>query len=524
MSAKLSISSAYQFLIKFLLFFLLVGLPLTSFPIFSKMTGAIVAPFSAIPLVLLLLVWFVPFLVRQGKLPAEVVPIFYFTLVALIISAAAFFLDGFYDRGRNFFDQGVRAFVTLGIGLSFYLLFAAYAQSKDSIKLIFLFIYIGGTLLILWTAFEVVMLRIYTSAVALPDWFKAIRSTLAIQSPSTLVINRVTGFAYEPSWFVRQFNLILFPIWLSAVFQRKSIFNFRIWKIQIEDLLFLGGLIIFGFSSPRIGMLAFLASMGYLAFLLMRRLHQKLTKWYLRRRRTPPKRLLPVRILLAVIMIMIVFVAAAGALFGYIQIASQWDYRFELLLKDTTRQNLNIFPITETSLIYSARSLAFFERMIFWFGGWNIFKDYPFGVGLGNAGFYFIDRVHGAAFESIEMRNLIWRANYLANTKSLWIRLLSETGFLGFSIFLTWLYLLWRSTHLILRSESDIMRILGVAGQFFILAYLVEGFSMDSFAMPYQWVMTGLISAGALVARRELQSREDLKPSQSTEAIASSNL
>jgi O-antigen ligase len=96
----------------------------------------------------------------------------------------------------------------------------------------------------------------------------------------------------------------------------------------------------------------------------------------------------------------------------------------------------------------------------------------------------------------------------LPNTKNLWVRLLSETGFLGFAIFLAWLYLLWRGTIIIRKSKSDVLRILGLAGQFFILAYLVEGFSMDSFAMPYQWVMTGLISAGAMVARREVRGKE----------------
>ena len=31
---------------------------------------------------------------------------------------------------------------------------------------------------------------------------------------------------------------------------------------------------------------------------------------------------------------------------------------------------------------------------------------------------------------------------------------------------------------------------------------------MDSFAMPYQWVMTGLLSAGAVVARREMAAED----------------
>ncbi len=510
MLSAITKNSVYQISIKILWFLLLVGLPLTSFPIFVKSTGAIVAPFSTIPLALLLLIWLVPFLINRGKFPAEVMPILYFAMIALIVSAAAFFLDGYFDRGRNFFDQSVRAFVTLGIGLSFYLLFAAFAQSKSTIRLIFLLIYIGGVLLILWTGLEVVLLRIFGSAKALPAWFNSIRSALAVQAPSVSVINRATGFAYEPSWFVRQFNLVLFPIWLSAVYQRKSIFEFRIWKIQAEDLLFLAGLVIFGFSSPRVGLLAFLVSLAYLAFLIMRSLHKKITAWYLGHRKNPPKRILLVRFVFAFLMLIFVITAAGGAMLGYIHFASRWDYRYELLLDETTLAELNIFPITETSLIYGARALAFFERMIYWFGGWHIFNDYPFGVGLGNAGFYFVDRVHGAAYESLELRDFIWRSGYLPNTKNLWTRLLSETGFLGFSTFLAWLYLLWRSTIIIRKSTSDVLRILGLAGQFFILAYLVEGFSMDSFAMPYQWVMTGLISAGGVVIRRELGEKKDV--------------
>lgn len=508
MLESLSKNSVYQLLIKVLWFLLLVGLPLTSFPVFNRLTGAIVAPFSVIPLLLLLLVWLVPFLISKGKFPAEVTLILYFVLVTLIVSAAAFFLDGFFTRGQNFFDRGIRAFVTLGIGLSFYLLFAAYAQSSSAIRLILVFVYIGGALLILWTGLEVILLRIYGSARALPGWFSNIRSALAVQAPSVLVINRATGFAYEPSWFVRQFNLILFPLWLSAVYQRKSLLKFRIWKIQIEDFLFLGGVIIFGFSSPRVGLLAFIASLAYLVLLIMRSLHQKITHWYVHRRKNPPKNSFLVRFILAVLMLIIVIGTAAGALLGYIRFASRWDYRFQLMLDNASLDSLNIFPITETSLIYGARSLAFFERMLYWFGGWHIFNDYPFGVGLGNAGFYFVDRVHGAAYESYEMREVIWNSSYLPNTKNLWVRLLSETGFLGFAIFLAWLYLLWRGTIIIRKSKSDVLRILGLAGQFFILAYLVEGFSMDSFAMPYQWVMTGLISAGAMVARREVRGRE----------------
>ncbi len=140
--------------------------------------------------------------------------------------------------------------------------------------------------------------------------------------------------------------------------------------------------------------------------------------------------------------------------------------------------------------------------MIYWCDGWHTFNDYPFGVGLGNAGFYFNDRVNGQALKSIEMRDLIYRASYLPNTKNLWVRLLAETGFPGLVVFLVWLIVLWRSTALMRKRGSATLQIVGLAGQLFLLAYLLEGFSMDSFAMPYQWLMTGLISAGGMWVRK----------------------
>ena len=156
--------------------------------------------------------------------------------------------------------------------------------------------------------------------------------------------------------------------------------------------------------------------------------------------------------------------------------------------------------------------------MIYWLGGWNIFNDYPFGVGLGNAGFYFNERMHGAGFESYEMRDVVYRANYLANSKNLWTRLLSETGVVGFSVFLAWLYLLWRSADVSRRSRSKYLRIVGLAGQLFLLAFLVEGFSMDSFAMPYEWIMFGLISAAGGLARKESAIKGEIKAFESVNA------
>ena len=47
------------------------------------------------------------------------------------------------------------------------------------------------------------------------------------------------------------------------------------------------------------------------------------------------------------------------------------------------------------------------------------------------------------------------------------------------------------------------MKTITFAGQLALLAFIGEGFSIDSFAMPYLWVIAGLIAAIALISRRE---------------------
>ncbi len=508
MLSRLNNNSVYRIIISSLWFLLLVGLPLTSFPILSRLTGAIVAPFSAIPLFFLIILWLIPYLLDGRGFPAEVIPFIYFILCALIITSLAFFLNGYYDLGRNYFDQSLRALFTVAIGLAFYMFFTVFPLSEKTIQKTLLFISIGGGILIIWTIIESILLRGVNRAIRLPESFLTIRSALAVYSPSMMFTNRVTGFAYEPSWFVRQFNLILFPIWLALAFFRKSVFPVKVWLFQIEDFLIVAGLIVFGFSSPRIGSVALLVSLTFLAFLFLLQVHKYLTTWYVRWRKIPSSRLIIAKIILAIVMIVVILMIFLGTMNWYIGFASQWDWRFELMARQSPSNLLQVFSLSETDLIYRARDLAFYERVIFWFGGWNIFNDFPFGVGLGNAGFYFLERMHGAGFESFEIRNIIYRANYLPNTKNLWTRLLAETGFIGLALFAVWLYFLWRSAGLSRKHGTGLLKVIGLAGQLFLLAFIIEALSMDSFAMPYEWIMAGLISAAGVLTRKNLRSRD----------------
>jgi O-antigen ligase len=122
-------------------------------------------------------------------------------------------------------------------------------------------------------------------------------------------------------------------------------------------------------------------------------------------------------------------------------------------------------------------------------------------VGLGNAGFYFFDRMPAVGWGMYELRDVIYRASALPNIKSLWVRLLAETGIVGFVLFLSWYYMLWRSSRVTQHSRSPMLKMVALAGQLALIAFLVEGFSIDSFALPYFWVITGLISAAGAMFR-----------------------
>jgi hypothetical protein len=87
----------------------------------------------------------------------------------------------------------------------------------------------------------------------------------------------------------------------------------------------------------------------------------------------------------------------------------------------------------------------------------------------------------------------------------MWVRILAETGLLGFAVFLAWYYLLWRSSRLTQAAKAPpVLAVAGLAGQMALVAFLIEGFSIDSFALPYIWVSFGIISASGLLSRKEI--------------------
>ncbi len=66
------------------------------------------------------------------------------------------------------------------------------------------------------------------------------------------------------------------------------------------------------------------------------------------------------------------------------------------------------------------------------------------------------------------------------------MRLLADTGVIVFSVFVAWMVEHWRNAKAVeQRKQSGLFRAMGLAGQLLIIALIVEGFSLDTFGLPY---------------------------------------
>ena len=142
-----------------------------------------------------------------------------------------------------------------------------------------------------------------------------------------------------------------------------------------------------------------------------------------------------------------------------------------------------------------ANQLIFAERVVYWKTGWDIWNDHPLGVGLGNAGYYFPQKMSAFGWGLLETNTVMSRMAGIPNVKSLWVRLLAETGIAGFALYVSWLFSVWKSAAGLNKEAPAALRIAGLAGQLAIVALLVEGFSLDTFGLPYLWLTFGLAVA-----------------------------
>jgi O-antigen ligase len=464
---------------------LVMLLPITSMPLVTLLFGSSdVAVPAGVVLLFFVLIWLIPFLVKKGGIPRQSLPLIGFVLTAVISCACAFFLDIPPFKDVSLPLNELKGLLTLAVGVCFYLVTAAWVSNSRRMEATLRCMNWSGLVVLLWSALQLV---IWYSTNHYPEWLRTIQSFF---SSGPLYRQRPTGFTLEPSFLANQLNMLYLPVWLAASVRRISAHRFHLVGFILEDGLLAAGAAMMFLSLSRVGMLAFLLMLAYLIF----KGSLWLTGWIqnkLGARKKAGAFWASRRKLISSTIFIFLFLS-------YLAVAIGVGFGFSKL--DPRMKNLFQFSFkVDNPLLNYAEQLTFASRIVYWQAGWEVFNDYPWlGVGLGNAGFFFPEKMSGFGWGLVEVRRLMYVETALPNIKSLWVRLLAETGLIGFTFFICWIYLVWHTSTWLKKIETNQRgKMLALMGKLVIVALVCEGFSVDSFALPYLWFALGLVTAQA---------------------------
>lgn len=457
----------------FFWYLLVFLLPFTSLPLASRLLGSEMVAAPSILILFMLLITLIFSLFKEKiKNQTLLQPIFLFGLMAIFSSLLSLWLPIPIQKDFSILRNIIEGIGTLLIGISFYFVTIQIIQSEKVLNKTLRIIAYSFIPLMIWCFFQFFFGQIVHDY---PEWMRAIQEYLT--TSGTLYRDRLTGFAFEPSWLAHQLNMFYIPIWISATITRRSVFKPILRKFILEDFFLTFSIFILIFSKSRVGWITFFVVISFLFISLNQRIIKNIQKKYQFNNHRFFLKLIP-----AIFIIFYILMLVTGLFFF-----SKFDSRMESLFEVETYQNRNLFSI--------ANEFVFAERVLYWQTGWQVFNDYPiFGVGLGNVGFFFEEYMPSFAWTLDEPRHLIYQAGYQGNVKNLWVRLLSETGIIGFLSFGIWLILILLKTNQFQMSKSPLHNYWGLVGKIALITILIEGFSIDSFALPYYWIILGLVS------------------------------
>lgn len=476
---------------------LLLALPITSFPPLARLAGGtLVAPLSIIPLGWLFLTKVPASIIKNRTLPGELKPFFWFIILTLISCCAAFFIRMPVYKGHTVLRDEFEALVTLGIGIAFLLVTLMMIRSSEELKRSLIWINVGGFIFLSFCVFQIA--TIWFLEGAYPIYLDRLLQFMSIGNLSGQVRGvRISGLTLEPSWLAHSLNMLYLPFWLAASRFQVSAHRFRIGKITLENILLVLGIIAMVMTYSRIGLIGVMAVVAWL-LVDIANLVSKRISGRKKSNDTSKKRNAWQRIVITGSFIILLIVGFITLLY----LLSFQDDRYKKIFSRTPLYGRRYYQ-ESPGLITLAKRINVGERVVYWKFGWDVFNKYPvLGVGLGNVGRYSEELLSPEAWKMSEIREILLYGSDLPNTKNFWVRILSETGMVGFTLFMSWLIVLWMSARKLGKTENATIKAIGLSGQFVLIALLFEGFSLDTFALPYMWVSLGILIA-VFVLRRQ---------------------
>ena len=478
----------------------LFTLPVTSFRYFPFLGDATyVRPFSLYPIAFLLPLLVIQLMRQKIDMPraGALTPLTAFALFTLAATSLGMLLDPLSLRGQEYFERVIRAWATLFIGFSFFIAAVWMNKDEDDLRFSVKWLLAGFVMDILWSGVQ--GLAFYTpllKKVTVTHWQRAFSMRELVKT------NRVSGMAYEPAWLAGQIATLYLP-WLFA----SLLTGIRVTRFKLFEMILLGfaSLLLLATYS-RGGLLTAVFALIFTFLIAGRNELRTAWKWFISGFHRKGGLFLRIGFL-AIALIALTGAGIFLARKGYI----------------TRLFNTQADSIEEFVIANSAGA-----RAAYMFGALGAYEQSPFaGVGLGASGFYIYNHLPDWAMTTVPdiARQLSPDSNLYPNPKSMYVRLLAETGLVGFFSFLAFLFSILADSLLALRSGGPLMRYLGIAGLFSWLAILLYNVTQDSFATPNIWINLGILAgmtAFALESENKLSAANTRKGEGglSTEEIA----
>src|SRR5215207_90740 len=446
----------------------LFTLPVTSFRYFPFLgESTYVRPLALYPIALLLLILLVQVARRTISVPraGTLTPLLGFVLLAITATGIGLLLDPLPLRGFEYFGLVVRAWITLVIGLSFFIAAVWMNRNEADLRFSIQCLLAGFVLDVLWSGVQA--LAFYTpllEKVTVTHWQRAFSMRELVRT------NRVSGMAYEPAWLAGQIATVYLPWLFASLLARWRVTRFK-W-LEVTLLGFAALLLLATFS--RGGLLTALGAC-VLTFLFVGRAEIRAAwDWFVSGFQRGSNWLSRAGVI----------VLAIGLLSGAGLFLAQKGYITRLF--STRAESLEDFIIENSAG----------ARAAYTFGALGAYEESPLtGVGLGASGFYIYEHLPDWTLTTVPeiARQLSPENRLYPNPKNMYVRLLAETGLVGFFVFLAFLFSVLGDALYSFQSQTNFGRYLGIAGIFSWFAIALYNITQDSFATPNIWINFGIL-------------------------------
>ena len=446
----------------------LFTLPVTSFRYFPFLgESTYVRPLSLYPIALLLPLLFIQFTQRKTSFPraGTLVPLLAFVFIALIATSLGLLLDPLPMRGYEYFGRVLRAWVTLAIGLAFFVAAVWMNRTADDLRFSIRWLLAGFALDVLWSGVQA--LAFYTPVlekVTVTHWQRAFSMRELVKT------NRVSGMAYEPAWLAGQIATVYLPWLFASLLTRVRVTRFKWLEIT---LLGVAGLLLLATFS-RGGLLTALGATA-LTFLFVGRAELRAAwHWFASGFQRGSNWLLRLGVLVLLV----------GGMIGSALFLGQKGYITRLF--NTRADSVEDFIIENSAG----------ARAAYTFGALGAYEESPLtGVGLGASGFYIYRHLPDWALTTVPeiARQLNPENRLYPNPKNMYVRLLAETGLVGLFVFIAFLFSVLGDALRALQLKTPLGRYLGVAALFSWFSIALYNVTQDSFATPNIWINFGIL-------------------------------